>query len=444
VKKAAGLPPTLELYFTNRCNLACRYCSTGELKRGGEKTLSLEEILRGVELAGRRARALGGEPLTVGLTGGEPLLEFDLLRRAVTAIRRRWPRLGLHVCTNGTLLDREKAEFLLDRGVELDISLDGWRLTHDANRRFGSDPCRSVFSLVEANLRRLPAALRCRLRAVATFDSRTIGAAADSYKFLLGLGFRSFGFGLDIYERWPARRLPALAAALRRFRAAWLAEYRRSLRAGLPAPPFPFENKLGGEQAALVSNEFSLSVDCWFFPSDTVCRGPGPAGCAIGDLRRGIDPRLLRRAFGRLSRLISGFGYPNGILPAADRYYHALFRGEDPRPALREGAAVSAVFERELGGLLYARALEEALLRDKDFGDFAHGPRHAAVKPAAAFAAEGTAAPGALRKALDHALYAGRGPLRLELSGGRPLGPAFYALAKAARLGRRARMVLVD
>lgn len=442
MKKPAGLPPTLELYFTNRCNLACRYCSTGDLKRGGEKTLSLAEILRGVELADRCARALGGPPLTVGLTGGEPLLEFALLSQAVTAIKKRWPRLGLHVCTNGTLLDRAKAEFLLDRGVELDISLDGGRAAHDANRRFGAGACRSVFSLVEANLRRLPAPLRARLRAVATFDSRTIAGAAESYKFLRGLGFNSFGFGLDIYESWPAARLPALAAALRRFRAAWLAEYRRALKAGLPAPPFPFENNLGGRQAALVSNEFSLSVDGWFFPSDTVCRGPGPAGCAIGDLRRGIDPRRLRRAFAGLSRLISGFGYPNGILPAADRYYHALFRGEDPRPALREGAAVSAVFERELGGLLYARALGEALLRDKDFGDFGHSPRYAACKPSAAFRAAGTAAPGAARRAVDHALYAGSGPLRLELAGGRPLGQAFYALAKAERLGRRVRVVL--
>ena len=128
---------------------------------------------------------------------------------------------------------------------------------------------------------------------MATFDSSTISSVAASLDFIGGLGFGAAGFGMDIYELWPREKLPALAAALGRFRARYLELYRHSLR-GRPGHNtlFHFENKLGAAQSSRVFSEYSLSVDGFFFPSDTVRRGS--AG-AIGDLaphRSGWRPNM--------------------------------------------------------------------------------------------------------------------------------------------------------
>jgi uncharacterized protein len=68
---------------------------------------------------------LGAGPgnLTVELTGGEPLLNFDLVSELVTKGRAPGRRYALQ--TNGLALDREKISFLRKHGVGLGVSLDG-------------------------------------------------------------------------------------------------------------------------------------------------------------------------------------------------------------------------------------------------------------------------------------------------------------------------------
>ncbi len=430
-------PPTLELYFTNRCNLDCAYCSSRAVKAGGARTMSLEEIVRGADLALDYVRRAGGGPLTVGLTGGEPLVEFPLLRRAVETLRRR-RGLHLHVCTNGTLLDREKAGFLLDSGVELDVSLDGPAALHDRNRRAGPGGPRSVFAAVLRNLEALPPSWTGRMRAVSTFDSRTIAGAAGALEFLRDLGFRHAGFGIDIYENWSRRDLGRLAGTLALFRRRYTGAWLSALRSRRPdPPPFPFEDGLGGSLRPEDSRELSLSVDGYFFPSDTVCRGPGRPGWTVGDLRTGIDPSLLSKARARVSRAASGLGFSNWIIPPADRYWQAVFRGADPVVSLANAAEVSAVFGRELGGLLEARRTLDSLATEPGFGDFSHRPRYAAPRGVGSFASAAERLAEA-RRGVDYFLHSPARGGRLTLEGAdgessRRL--ALYALLKAARLG---------
>jgi len=442
--RPAPVPPTLELYFTNRCNLDCAYCSSRAVKAGGVRTMSLEEMVRGADLALDYVRRAGGGPLTVGLTGGEPLVEFPLLRRAVEKLRRR-RGLVLHVCTNGTLLDGDKAAFLLESGVELDISLDGPAALHDRNRKAGPGGPRSVFAAVMRNLEKLPPSWLGRMRAVSTFDSATLGRAADALDFLRGLGFRGAGFGIDIYENWSPRALGRLPGILALFRRRYLASWLSALGSRRPdPPPFPFEDGLGGSLRPEDSREFSLSVDGYFFPSDTVCRGPGRPGWTVGDLRTGIDASLLSKAGARVSRAASGLGFSNWIIPPADRYWQAVFRGADPVPSLANAAEVSAAFGRELGGLLEARRMLDSLAVEPGFGDFSHRPRYAAPRGVGSFAsAAGRLATA--RRGVDYFLHSPASGGRLALdaaAGGRSRALALYALLKAARLGGSLKVAL--
>jgi uncharacterized protein len=76
--------------------------------------------------------------VNVGFYGGEPLLEFDLIKQAIEYCKKLFvgKELTFNLTTNGTLLTKEKILFLEEQGVILTISLDGPKEINDINRVF--------------------------------------------------------------------------------------------------------------------------------------------------------------------------------------------------------------------------------------------------------------------------------------------------------------------
>ncbi len=131
---------TVLLKVASRCNLDCTYCYVFNMgDRGWErqpKRLSAEVVAAIVEqladLYRRQGRAFsivlhGGEPLLLGLSRLETL--FSALATAV-------PACGLHLQTNGTLLDPATLDLCAEYHVGISISLDGPK---DINDRFRVD-----------------------------------------------------------------------------------------------------------------------------------------------------------------------------------------------------------------------------------------------------------------------------------------------------------------
>ncbi len=94
---------SIELEFTRRCNLRCTYCYSGA-GEAVEDELSIGEM----ESVIAQARALGARKLIL-LGGGEPLV-YSGLRRVIEYA----DSIGLQqiLFTNGTLIDKDIAEFL--------------------------------------------------------------------------------------------------------------------------------------------------------------------------------------------------------------------------------------------------------------------------------------------------------------------------------------------
>ena len=103
------------LTLTQRCNLRCSYCYARAGQKGAD--MSPETAFLALERLG------GGDKLTVELTGGEPLLNFGLVKELVLKGRASGRRFALQ--SNGLALDRQKLSFLVGQGVGLGISLDG-------------------------------------------------------------------------------------------------------------------------------------------------------------------------------------------------------------------------------------------------------------------------------------------------------------------------------
>ena len=120
---------------TDKCNLNCTYCGYGDLYSGfdkretkhlswGKSKLILDYFIK---LWGENMYPSVHKPIAIGFYGGEPLLNFGLIKDIVQYTEINRPE-GLdftyHMTTNGLLLDRFIEE-LVEKDVHLSISLDG-------------------------------------------------------------------------------------------------------------------------------------------------------------------------------------------------------------------------------------------------------------------------------------------------------------------------------
>lgn len=130
---------SLCLHIAHDCNLRCRYCFAGTGDFGGHRALMSKEIAeQAVEFAIKGSKKRHN--LELDLFGGEPLVNFSVVRHVVEYVRRREKETGknikLTLTTNGTLLNDENIQFLNDNRVMLVLSLDGSKGTHDYMRPF--------------------------------------------------------------------------------------------------------------------------------------------------------------------------------------------------------------------------------------------------------------------------------------------------------------------
>ncbi|MCK5115462.1 MAG: radical SAM protein, partial [Candidatus Aegiribacteria sp.] len=109
--------PLFVFEITPSCNLACTYCYNIWKAEGGTCPTELpldriENLANAIHVA---------HPVSVTLTGGEPLLRNDL-REIVSTFRKRGILVG--IATNGLLLDQDTARLLKESGVSwFDISV---------------------------------------------------------------------------------------------------------------------------------------------------------------------------------------------------------------------------------------------------------------------------------------------------------------------------------
>lgn len=142
-KRAAALSPgtlkSLCLHIAHDCNLRCRYCfaSTGDYK-GKRAVMSQEVALKAIDFL--LAQSPEVKNYILDFFGGEPLLNFAVVREAVLYAERKAGELGksfkFSLTTNATLLNEEKTAFLNEHNIEVILSLDGDSSTHDAMRPF--------------------------------------------------------------------------------------------------------------------------------------------------------------------------------------------------------------------------------------------------------------------------------------------------------------------
>ena len=92
----------------------------------------------------------------ISFYGGEPLLEYDLIKKVILycETRLKGKELSYNMTTNGTLLTEDMANFFVSKKVHLLISLDGPPDIHNRQRRFASDGT-GTFDKIIKNVKQL-------------------------------------------------------------------------------------------------------------------------------------------------------------------------------------------------------------------------------------------------------------------------------------------------
>ena len=127
------------LNVAHDCNMRCGYCfaSTGDYHEG-RKLMPFSVASRAVEFllegSGNRKR------LEVDFFGGEPLMNFDVVKETVLFARERekeyGKKIGFTITTNGSLLDKKTAEFINENMDNIVLSIDGRKQVNDRMRKF--------------------------------------------------------------------------------------------------------------------------------------------------------------------------------------------------------------------------------------------------------------------------------------------------------------------
>lgn len=125
---------TLEV--TEKCNLRCRYCiynpSHEEYREFGHRDMSWETAKKAIDFLINHSS--DAEHVHIGFYGGEPLLNFKLIKQSVEYAKNRFKEITFAMTTNAAMVTDEIAEYLLDNDFDIIVSLDGPKEIHDANR----------------------------------------------------------------------------------------------------------------------------------------------------------------------------------------------------------------------------------------------------------------------------------------------------------------------
>lgn len=130
------------LQLTQNCNFRCSYChytsNTGNQRLHANRKMPLDMAKDAILFL--REHSVDTPEVYIGFYGGEPLLEFDMLEELVLFAEKELAgkKINYTLTTNAVLLTDRIIEFFIQHQIDILISLDGSKESHDKNRVFAA------------------------------------------------------------------------------------------------------------------------------------------------------------------------------------------------------------------------------------------------------------------------------------------------------------------
>ena len=136
-KKTSGVVKALCLHIAHTCNLNCSYCFASQGKYHGDRAVMSFEVGKAA-LDFLVANSGSRRNLEVDFFGGEPLMNFDVVKQLVAYARSIEKESGKNfrftLTTNGLLIDDDVIDFANRECSNVVLSLDGRKEIHDRFR----------------------------------------------------------------------------------------------------------------------------------------------------------------------------------------------------------------------------------------------------------------------------------------------------------------------
>jgi len=310
------------IYPTRACNLKCSYCYQSH--DGAGLFMSRQTAERVIEFIKRDSP---GQEKLIQFFGGEPLLAWETILLFVESLKD-YTGISFSITTNGTLLTRERLEFLKDNNFALALSLDGppgvTRRTRPGSENVDLDLIHEFYPNSQIIMTLSPANIEDGYRSTLWFIEK---------------GFRSIAHNIAIEKPWPRAAVKAHHKVFEQ-----LADYciERSNKGGVP-PGFMFfgwamkaanGSRYKGEKNICGSNANLISIDINgdIYPCQDMVTCDTKKEWVIGDIVNGyIPPRSIPLSEMKFSdreackvcwfyhQCVGGCG-PKNILVCGDRF----------------------------------------------------------------------------------------------------------------------------
>ncbi|MBR6873452.1 MAG: thioether cross-link-forming SCIFF peptide maturase [Ruminococcus sp.] len=126
------------LHVSHDCNLRCEYCfaSTGDFG-GGRMLMDIETGKKAIDFLMKMSA--NRQTLELDFFGGEPLMNFDVVKQIVAYAREEEKKYDKHIrftiTTNGMLLTEDKMDFINEEMSNVVLSIDGRKEINDRMRK---------------------------------------------------------------------------------------------------------------------------------------------------------------------------------------------------------------------------------------------------------------------------------------------------------------------
>ncbi|KEO77117.1 radical SAM protein [Paenibacillus polymyxa] len=180
-------------WVTEDCNLKCKYCYVNK----APKTMEQKTATKAIEFIEKVLTAnpeKQNDKIHIGLHGGEPLLNFPIIRFFIEELKLKFSNnIDFSMTTNGTIHSKEILDYVVNH-VQLTVSVDGEQGSHDLNRVYknGQGSYRRVMETIEY-LNNQAQFYRVRM----TVTANNVMHFAENYIYLSEKGCPLVTFAID-------------------------------------------------------------------------------------------------------------------------------------------------------------------------------------------------------------------------------------------------------
>jgi uncharacterized protein len=134
----------LILSLTGECNYSCLYCYASNYAKN---RMTFEIAKKAIDIVSK-----ANNNFIIQFTGGEPLIEYELIKKVVNYVEKNKIKAIFQIQTNASLITNEKAKFIKAHKIGIGVSLDGRPKINDLQRKKGNGEGTAVETIKGINI----------------------------------------------------------------------------------------------------------------------------------------------------------------------------------------------------------------------------------------------------------------------------------------------------